>query len=331
MTKLFWSRFIIAGFLIFTLLCLTFMQNKEYTYLYLLMVLCVIYIFCNLIFYIKECIAGTYLKRATISGYKFYTGNEIKLKVELNRKTHFSKIRKIDIFHKVNGNDDKRFFSNIHLFIKKKIKNLEVGLTFHNRGIYHLSDIDLLAQDVFNLSTIIYNTYNLDKVLMIIPSPVKNKKIDSLFFKIANTFNDRNHCVGIKEYQKGDRFKDINWKKSANSNGLIVNEKYGEVKTRINVFVDILYECENKVLFEKMLGTLVYLIENSEYKNQIGKIIIDNKEFDLEKERKDVFHEIACIKSRSVSDNNSISIPDIKNTVVLTTRILKVKNQLRII
>lgn len=300
-------------------------KNQNYDYVYCVVMIGLIYMFYSISFYVKEVVRGVYIKKVLLSGSKFYKGETISANLTLNRYNRFSKKRKMT-FIAVDENDKSVTLQDNDIVIPRKSNVLSAFLKPDKRGLFKLCYVTLSTKDLFNIaeSTHSRNQKQFSETLLVLPAPLKSKKIESVFIKVVNNFTNKQHKMGIKEYQRGDRFKDINWKQSAAKNTLMTNEFYGEVKTKITLDVDLICNKENKEAFERMLGHLIFLLDFSEYKNHIDNVVLGEKKFNLTKQKRKLLEEIATVKSIVEDDdtqNNKITEHNnIKDKVILTTR-----------
>ena len=113
------------------------------------------------------------------------------------------------------------------------------------RGVYSIENMELVASDLF-LTTEMVETIPVNQTIYVYPKP-----FDSNAFRLAlqqlngevitkrNLIEDPFEYRGIREYQPYDDIKSINWKASAKTGDLKVNQKNFTSLPTIRIFVNL--------------------------------------------------------------------------------------------
>jgi uncharacterized protein (DUF58 family) len=115
-------------------------------------------------------------------------------------------------------------------------------------GLYDVGDVDLRARDPFRL--VVWEqhvsrlrrvkAYPREETLRRILSPVETQAYTGS--EVARLKGDGIEYADLREYVPGDRLRSINWRASARTGALVVNERHPERNTDVVLFVDSFYE-----------------------------------------------------------------------------------------
>ena len=113
------------------------------------------------------------------------------------------------------------------------------------RGYYELHEADLIALDFF-FRTSYYKKIPLSTQLYIYPGPADAKRIVLLCQAVSGTilsrrrlFPDPFEFAGLKEYRREDPMNHINWKASAKSGSLMVNQFDSTTDIALTLLLDL--------------------------------------------------------------------------------------------
>lgn len=106
----------------------------------------------------------------------------------------------------------------------------QLDLTAQKRGYYAIKNIDIIATDIFMSKIYVKKIENVSE-LHVFPSKIDIKDFKVSINSIIGSFlskqfmnEDPFEFKGIREYQPFDKMSSINWKSSAKTNKLMVNE-----------------------------------------------------------------------------------------------------------
>ncbi|HET7743140.1 MAG TPA: DUF58 domain-containing protein [Gaiellaceae bacterium] len=115
-------------------------------------------------------------------------------------------------------------------------------------GLYDVGEFEVRARDPFRL--VVWEqharhlrrlkTYPREETLRRILSPVETQAFTGS--EVARVKGDGIEYADLREYVPGDRLRSINWRASARTGGLVVNERHPERNTDVVLFVDSFYE-----------------------------------------------------------------------------------------
>ena len=115
-------------------------------------------------------------------------------------------------------------------------------------GLYDVGDVDVRARDPFRL--VVWEqhlrrlqrlkAYPREETLRRILSPVETQAYAGS--EVARVKGDGIEYADLREYVPGDRLRSINWRASARTGRLVVNERHPERNTDVVLFVDSFYE-----------------------------------------------------------------------------------------
>ncbi len=115
-------------------------------------------------------------------------------------------------------------------------------------GLYDVGDVELRARDPFRLVVWQQHTrrlrrlkaYPREETLRRILSPVETQAYAGS--EVARVKGEGIEYADLRAYVPGDRLRSINWRASARTGGLVVNERHPERNTDVVLFVDSFYE-----------------------------------------------------------------------------------------
>ena len=115
-------------------------------------------------------------------------------------------------------------------------------------GLYDVGDVDVRARDPFRL--VVWEqhlrrlrrlkAYPREETLRRILSPVETQAYTGS--EVARVKGDGIEYADLREFVPGDRLRSINWRASARTGRLVVNERHPERNTDVVLFVDSFYE-----------------------------------------------------------------------------------------
>ena len=121
----------------------------------------------------------------------------------------------------------------------------KLTFTGGKRGYYQIKNIDLVSSDLFffseNIKHIVTECY-----LYVYPRVFSNKKFHLSLQKLNGEIQVKRHLLedpftyrGIREYQIGDDMRSVNWKASARTGALKVNQKGYSAMQNIRIFLNL--------------------------------------------------------------------------------------------
>ena len=174
---------------------------------------------------------------------------------------------------RIKANGQTVFFENelFHILFHQRIR-VKRNRTFSKRGIYQISEIDLVSYDLL-LTKKLVATIPCDSRMVVYPAlidaeemhiPYENLMGDLVTKRFTN--EDSYQFKSIREYRQGDTFKRINFKASAKTGEWQVNtyEYTLEPRVLLVLLCDRTLNDANESEYERALhlaGTLAYWIE----------------------------------------------------------------------
>ena len=128
-------------------------------------------------------------------------------------------------------------------------------LTFvgKKRGYYHINNIDLVGSDLF-LSEEMYKSQGTNCYLYVYPKTFDTREIHLSLQKLNGEILVKRHLLedpfeyrGIREYQPFDDIRSVNWKATARTGELKVNQKNYTAMQTIRIFLNV----EDKGILKK--------------------------------------------------------------------------------
>lgn len=120
-----------------------------------------------------------------------------------------------------------------------------IPFTGGRRGYYQITSIDLVASDLF-LTTEMVETLPANKWIYVYPRPYDSREFQLSLQQLNGEILTRRHLLedpfeyrGIREYQPFDDMRSINWKATAKTEELKVNQKNYTALPSIRIFFNI--------------------------------------------------------------------------------------------
>jgi len=159
---------------------------------------------------------------------KFQTSRNLKFADDIGSKTTDQYYRN-DIFQ-IGGQEK----------ITRRIK-----FTGTKRGYYHIKNIDLVSSDLFFTNESILNTTT-ECYLYVYPKLFEHKEFRTALQKLNGDVLVKRHLLedpfeyrGIREYQPFDDIRSVNWKATARTGHLKVNQKNYTAMQTIRIFLNL--------------------------------------------------------------------------------------------
>lgn len=179
---------------------------------------------------------------------------------------------KFEIFR--NGKTDNLFRSDLFniLFHQRITRKSKIKL--EKRGIYEIKSLDLLSYDMF-ISRKLYIDQKEYAAITVLPKLIDEEVIQIPYEKLMGSIATRRYTLedpflfkGIRDYQEGDRLKDVNFMASAKAGHLLVNthEYTLDQKVRVILLTDKAGNYVDENEYEKGLryaGRLVFSLEKA--------------------------------------------------------------------
>jgi hypothetical protein len=131
-------------------------------------------------------------------------------------------------------------FLNAYERVTKKVE-----ITGSKRGYYTVEQLELNSGDLFGLHKAI-RTYSSDAELYVYPKLISTMELDILYKKMSGEIITKRHILedpfqlrGIREYQPYDSLKQVNWKATAKSGQLMVNQYNFSASQEVIIFVNV--------------------------------------------------------------------------------------------
>lgn len=112
------------------------------------------------------------------------------------------------------------------------------------RGYYQIKEINLVASDLF-FTKDFFKTLATDKLLYVYPKCYDSEQFSNTLQKLNGDIVVKRHLLedpfsyrGIREYQPSDELRSINWKASAKSGNLMVNQRNYTSSPKMHIFVN---------------------------------------------------------------------------------------------
>lgn len=151
------------------------------------------------------------------------------------------------IFEDMEGSKTTDFFYRNDMFQiggREKITRT-LNFTASKRGYYKINKIDFVASDLF-LTTEMTQTINSETYLYVYPQPFQNEEFRKSLQQLNGEVLAKRHLLedpfeyrGIREYQVYDDMHSINWKATAKTDELKVNQKNYTALQTIRIFANI--------------------------------------------------------------------------------------------
>ncbi len=150
------------------------------------------------------------------------------------------------------GNDDGSrvtdlFYRNdvFHVNGKERITR-KLPFTAKKRGYYKILGIDLVAADTFMISEMVDTRQQDDCYLYVYPKPFISPELLQSLKQLNGEIQTKRHLIedpfeyrGIREYQPFDDMRSVNWKATAKTGELKVNQKSYTCLANVRIFFNI--------------------------------------------------------------------------------------------
>ncbi len=139
------------------------------------------------------------------------------------------------------------FYYRNEIFTVKPYQRVVRRLRFTaaKRGYYSLQGVDLVGSDLF-LSQYMVKQEKAETVCLVYPRPLNREQILPAIRQLQGELLGRRQSVedpfeyrGIREYQSFDEMKQINWKATAKTGALKVNERGYTTRQGIRIFLNL--------------------------------------------------------------------------------------------
>lgn len=161
----------------------------------------------------------------------------VKMKLQLSRKL---------LFRENENTAVSDYFNRTDIYSIKPYEKVTRTITFlcKERGYYDFNCIDVIGSDLFLWASYV-ETFESNSNLYVYPKPYEREIIEPLLDEINGEIKVKKNLVtdpfeykGIREYQPYDSLKYINWKASAKTGDLLVNERDYTAKRRIRILLN---------------------------------------------------------------------------------------------
>lgn len=174
----------------------------------------------------------------TVENEKHFPLPILKVKFQCNRELEFETSESAVVTDLYYRND---------VFSIMPMQKITRCLTFtaKKRGYYRIKEVDLLGTDYLFSSENICN-FSTEAFLYVYPRPIQNHKLEQVIRQISGQIptkqlwpEDPFEYRGIREYQPNDDMSRINWKATAKTDELKVNERNATTLNTIRIFVNL--------------------------------------------------------------------------------------------
>ncbi len=162
----------------------------------------------------------------------------LKVKFRCSRYLQFEKVKNAAVTDFYYRND---VFTALPM--KRIIRELPFVCT--KRGYYGIRGIDLLSTDLFMSKNFIAERES-ETTLYVLPRPYKTRELTRALQKINGEVLAKRHLLedpfenrGIREYQPYDTMRNINWKATAKTGSLMVNQKNYTSLKAVRIFLNL--------------------------------------------------------------------------------------------
>ena len=136
-------------------------------------------------------------------------------------------------------------------------------LHFHGkrRGYYRINNIDLTSADLF-MTCQLHHSFQPSECIYVLPKPLESRDFQLMMQQLngdmitkRNLYEDPFELRGIREYQPFDSRKCINWKATAKTGKLMVNQKNYTAPKTVRIFLNL--EDKNILRSKDLLETSI--------------------------------------------------------------------------
>ncbi len=114
-----------------------------------------------------------------------------------------------------------------------------------HRGVYSITEVDLIASDLFLVNRMV-DEASVNTVLYVYPKPFSSSELMLSLRQLNGSVLSKRHLQedpfeyrGIREYQPFDSMRSINWKASAKTGELKVNQKNYTSLRSVRIFMNL--------------------------------------------------------------------------------------------
>ena len=167
----------------------------------------------------------------------------------------FSSNRNLEFLNDASANTsstDRSYKRDVFSFLFHQRIERTLPFTAHKRGFYQIYDVSLIGYDFF-FNSGYYADIAQDTVLYVYPKQVDTHRIAMLCQAISGTLISRSRLYpdpfefsGIREYRKEDPMNHINWKASARTGSLMVNQ----FDSTTSISLSVLFDMEDRLILK---------------------------------------------------------------------------------
>lgn len=162
----------------------------------------------------------------------------LKVKFQTDRNLHFTDSDSAKV-------TDLYYRNDIFQIKGRERITRKLEFTAEKRGYYRIHNIDLVAADLF-LSAEMIESRQTDQYLYVYPAPFVSDKLKRSLQQLNGEMLTKRHFLedpfeyrGIREYQPYDDIRSINWKATARTGELKVNQKNYTALQSVRIFFNI--------------------------------------------------------------------------------------------
>ncbi len=195
----------------------------------------------------------------------------------------FSSNRNLEFINDASANTsstDRSYKRDVFSFLFHQRIQRTLPFTAHKRGFYQIYDVSLTGYDFFFHSGY-YADVQQDTVLYVYPKQVDTHRIAMLCQAISGMLISRNRLYpdpfefsGIREYRKEDPMNHINWKASARTGNLMVNQ----FDSTTSISLSLLFDMEDRLIlkYEDLVEETIRIVSSL-----AGRLIRDRMSFQV--------------------------------------------------
>lgn len=197
---------------------------------------------------------------------------------------------------------------------------LKLTLNVSKPACIKLKNIRFTEMDLIHLHTVNYVHCEQNQSIIFLPEPIRNREIEHKINNMGHKTKNRDYILGLRDYQPGDKFKDINWKQSSKQGTFQVNQFYAKDKPSVTLCIDTVTDkSSDKKAMNLLLKNITHLVLYSPYRKYIKKVIMNDTVFILNKD-KQLFFETLVMKKRIFFKKKLCTIQEQPDMLVITTR-----------
>ena len=193
----------------------------------------------------------------------------------------FSSNRNLEFLSEASANTsstDRSYKRDVFSFLFHQSIERTLPFVAHKRGFYEIFDVSITGYDFFFQSGHYAETHQ-DTVLYVYPRQVDTCRITLLCQAISGMLLSRSRLYpdpfefcGIREYRREDPMNHINWKASARTGNLMVNQ----FDSTTSISLSILFDIEDKLIlkYEELVEETIRIVSSL-----CGRLIKDRMSF----------------------------------------------------